>query len=345
MEPLDMESLNPSVVPDPCNPLERVYAREMGYPKTAAQAVVNHVSAMAKQEYDAKRNCVIVEPGSSLLGVLRALLRRNDQVILTDPTSHTLITSVKSANARPVLVPLVFRPGQTWAVNHQAFKYSITENTKAMLLQSPCTPSGALFSEKDWEYIAKQCVESNLLLIFETSFDTVIYNFSPSMWTHPASLKGMADRTLIIGTGSGFLDNRLQKFEYVVGPQVFISKIRSVVCSKPDRYTCCEVASFRLSRGDLIATARQRRDVILYALRGFPIGIPAGGWSLLLRVSEFGLTAQEAAWRLAEQGITVTPMDDWGNLQGKYFVRLVFAHQPVEKLASLRPRVINALRL
>lgn len=345
MEPLDLDFLNPSVAPDPAEPSERVYAQEMGYPKTAALVAVNHVSAMAGHEYDAKRNCLIGNPGSSLLRVLRTFLRPADQVILTDPTSRTLIHSVQAVGARPILAPLIFRPGQTWAVNYRAFADCITDNTKAMLLQSPCMPSGALFSHQDWGFIGRLCVESNLLLIFDTSFDTVIYNFVRSMWAHPASFPGMKGRTLIIGSGSGLLDEKLQSFEYVVGPEGLVSNIRPVVPSKPDCFTCCEVASFRLSRGDLIETARKRRDMVLYVLRGLPIGIPAGGWSLLLRVSDFGLTAQEATGRLAEQGVKVRPMDECGDVHGMYFVRLVFAHQRVENLATLRSRVEKAFTM
>ncbi|OJJ54168.1 hypothetical protein ASPSYDRAFT_136297 [Aspergillus sydowii CBS 593.65] len=343
--PLDLATVHPDTVRDPIDPAERIYAREMGYPETAAQVAVNHVSAMAEVEYNADRNCLIAEPGGSLRAVLQTFLRRpDDEVILTDPASRALIDTVKAANANPVLAPLVFLPGQKWVIRHRAFQDCVTDRTKAILLQSPCMPSGVLFSKDDWGFIGRLCKTADLLLLFDTSFDTVIYNFTRPMWSHPASAPGMADRTVMIGTGSGHLEEKLQKFEYVVGPEKLISDLRPFVWSKPDHFTFCQVDSFQFARGPLMAAARQRRNIVINALRGFPIGIPDGGWSLLLETSDYGLTAQQATARLAEQGIKVTPMDGWGRVHGEYFVRIVFAHQPAPRLATLRERFVKAFR-
>jgi aspartate/methionine/tyrosine aminotransferase len=70
----------------------------------------------------------------------------------------------------------------------------------------------------------------------------------------------------------------------------------------------------------------------------------AGGWSLLVDVSERGISAREAAGRLLEHGrVAATAMDGWGPVNGPQHVRIVFSNEPVERLAGLGARFAAAL--
>lgn len=80
-------------------------------------------------------------------------------------------------------------------------------------------------------------------------------------------------------------------------------------------------------------------------LDGLPIGIPAGGWSLLLDVSSFGLDGETMSARLFEQGVCATAMWGWGERHGPQYIRFVFANEPVERLTMLGGRVRAALGL
>jgi aspartate/methionine/tyrosine aminotransferase len=75
------------------------------------------------------------------------------------------------------------------------------------------------------------------------------------------------------------------------------------------------------------------------ALTDLPVIRPHGGWSLLIDTEQLGLAPSEASRRLLERGeVAATPMDNWGP-SGSRYLRLVFANEPIERLADIRARI------
>lgn len=72
--------------------------------------------------------------------------------------------------------------------------------------------------------------------------------------------------------------------------------------------------------GDFTRELQARRDLLMQELAGLPVGVPAGGWSFILRVKN----GKEATSALMEEGISPTPMAGWGEAHGECFVRFVF---------------------
>jgi N-succinyldiaminopimelate aminotransferase len=110
-----------------------------------------------------------------------------------------------------------------------------------------------------------------------------------------------------------------------------------------------EAAACALEAGDedvALATAewQRRRDCVLDELRDYPLVRPAGGWSLLLDCGALGLTAEQAAAHLFERGrVAATAMTGWGDADAARYLRLVYANEPLSRLAGLRARVETAL--
>lgn len=92
-----------------------------------------------------------------------------------------------------------------------------------------------------------------------------------------------------------------------------------------------------------VAELQARRDVLIEELEGLPVGVPAGGWSLLLRAADFGLDGAALSDRLFEQGVCATAMAGWGIEHGAQYLRFVFANEPVPRLRGLGKKVRSAL--
>ncbi|GIK04347.1 hypothetical protein Aspvir_008428 [Aspergillus viridinutans] len=92
-----------------------------------------------------------------------------------------------------------------------------------------------------------------------------------------------------------------------------------------------------------VAELQARRDLVVAELDGLPVGVPAGGWSLLLRVSDFGLDGSTASKRFLEQGVCTTAMDGWGEVHGSQYIRFVFSNESIERLKGLGAKVRKAL--
>jgi aspartate/methionine/tyrosine aminotransferase len=91
------------------------------------------------------------------------------------------------------------------------------------------------------------------------------------------------------------------------------------------------------------AVWRQRCETVLSQLAGYRPVRPDGGWSLLVDARPLGLTPAELSARLLERAkVAATPMDGWGP-SGASYLRLVFANEPADRLATLGDRFRQAL--
>ena len=92
-----------------------------------------------------------------------------------------------------------------------------------------------------------------------------------------------------------------------------------------------------------VAELQRRRDTVVEQLEGLPVGLPGGGWSLLLRVSDFGVDASTFSTTLLRHGVCATAMSGWGATHSAQYIRFVFANEPVARLKTLGGRVRAAL--
>lgn len=310
-----------------------------------------HVSAVSGVDYRGARNCVISAGGlSGILNVLLATIEVGDEVIVTDPTYAGLINRVRLAGGVPRFVPFVFTPGGEWRLDREALRAAIGPKTTAMLLMSPSMPSGGCLDAGDWALVAELCVAHDLLLIVDTAMERLVFDDRPVL--HPAGLPGMAERTITVGSCAKELRMIGWRVGWIVAPEALMPDLVAVSLAnvvvpvgigQDAVATSLERSATTLP--DYVGELQARRDCVLAELRGLPVGVPGGGWSLLLRVADFGLDGAAMSERLLGQGVCATAMAGWGEAHGAQYIRFVYANEPVERLAGLGERVRAALGL
>lgn len=355
---LRLENLDTDVPPDP----EAVQRTRAAAGEDAAnsylpfvgqdalrQAAARHVAALSGVAYG-ERNCVVSAGGlSGILNALLATVEVGDEVIVTDPTYAGLLNRVRLAGGVPRQVPFKFTLGAEWRLDREALRRAVGPTTRAMLLMSPSMPSGGVFDAQDWALIAELCVRLDLLLILDSAMERLLFDKRRLM--HPAGLPGMAERTVTVGAAS----KELRMIGWRVGwtvapdwlmPDLVAVSLANVVVPVGIAQAAAAVALARshLTLPAYVDELERRRDVVARELRGLPFGMPAGGWSMLLRVSDFGLDGAAMSERLLEQGVCATAMTGWGVAHGADHIRFVFANEPVERLRGLGSRVRAALR-
>jgi aspartate/methionine/tyrosine aminotransferase len=311
-------------------------------------AAARHVAALSGVDYGAK-NCVISAGG--LAGVLNALLATvdvGDEVIVTDPTYAGLLNRVRLAGGVPVPVRFTFNPGAEWRLDREALRAAIGPATRAMLLMSPSMPSGGVLDAEDWRLAAELCVRHDLTLILDSAMERLVFDGAPVI--HPAGLPGMAERTITVGSSAKELRMIGWRVGWVVAPESFMPDLVAVSLANvvvPVGIGQDAVATaLERSHGTIgayVAELQARRDAVAAGLAGLPYGLPQGGWSMLLRVSDFGLTGAEMSERLLAEGVCATAMTGWGEVHGAQYIRFVYANEPVPRLAGLGPKVRAAL--
>ncbi|RQT15628.1 pyridoxal phosphate-dependent aminotransferase [Burkholderia contaminans] len=323
------------------------YLPFVGQDRLRANAAA-HVSALSGQRFTADQ--VVVSAGglSGILNTLLATVETGDEVIVTDPTYAGLLNRVRLAGGVPRQVPFAFTPGGEWRLDQAALRAAIGPKTRAMLLMSPSMPSGGVFDASDWQLIASLCVQHDLLLILDSAMERLLFDGRAVI--HPAGLPGMAERTVTVGAASKELRMIGWRVGWIVAPEWLIPDLVAVSLANVvvPVGIAQEAAAVALehSASDLpgyVSELEKRRDTIAAELSGLPFGMPAGGWSMLLRVSDFGLTGSQMSERLLRRGVCATAMTGWGVAHGEQYVRFVFSNEPVERLRALGNKVRVAL--
>ncbi|AOI80481.1 pyridoxal phosphate-dependent aminotransferase [Burkholderia sp. NRF60-BP8] len=323
------------------------YLPFVGQDRLRASAAA-HVSALSGQRFTADQ--VVVSAGglSGILNTLLATVETGDEVIVTDPTYAGLLNRVRLAGGVPRQVPFAFTPGGEWKLDRAALRAAIGPKTRAMLLMSPSMPSGGVFDASDWQLIASLCVQNDLLLILDSAMERLLFDGRTVI--HPAGLPGMAERTVTVGAASKELRMIGWRVGWIVAPEWLIPDLVAVSLANVvvPVGIAQEAAAVALehSASDLpgyVSELERRRDTVAAELSGLPFGMPAGGWSMLLRVSDFGLTGSQMSERLLRHGVCATAMTGWGVAHGAQYVRFVFSNEPVERLRTLGSKVRFAL--
>ena len=78
-------------------------------------------------------------------------------------------------------------------------------------------------------------------------------------------------------------------------------------------------------------------------LRGLPVGVPAGGWSLLLDLSPFGIDGAAMSGRLLGECVCATAMQGWGERHAPEYIRFVYSNEPMHRLRGVGDKVRRAL--
>jgi aspartate/methionine/tyrosine aminotransferase len=312
------------------------------------EAAARRVSRLSGVQYDWNSQCIISAGGlNGILNTLLALLEPGDEVILNDPIYVGLLNRVRLAGGVPRFAPLIPGP-KGWTLDRDALKKAASPRTRLVLMVNPSFPTGAYLAPDDWEAVADLCRSTNAWLLYDAALERILFDGHP--YLHPASLPGMAERTITVGCVTKEYRMIGWRVGWIVGPAAVMNDIGLVSISN----VVCQVgiampgATAALTMSDdglaaAIAEWQKRRDVLLDELSGLPVVPPQGGWSLLVDVQKLALDCETASRLLLEKGkVAATPMRNWGSERASAYVRFVYANEPIHRLRGIRERIRTA---
>jgi aspartate/methionine/tyrosine aminotransferase len=316
------------------------------------EAAAAHVGRLAGRRYDPGDECVVVAGGlNGILNALLATVEPGQEVVLTDPIYAGLVNRVRLAGGVPRFVPAApLHDGGGWTVDPDRLAAAVGPATAAVLMMGPSMPTGLVLGDAHWSALAGALERHPAWLIYDAAMERIRFDGQPP--SHPARHPGLADRTITAGSASKELRMIGWRVGWVVGPRTVLADINlvgltNVVCQVGIAQAAVAAALAAPDADADVAAAtatwQQRCAVILDQLAGYPAVRPDGGWSLLIDTRPLGLTPAALSRRLFDRGqVAATPMDGWGP-SGASYLRLVFANEPVERLADLAERFRRAL--
>jgi len=262
---------------------------------------------------------ILITNGSkqALYMIFQVICDPGDEVIIPMPFWVSFIEQVKLAGGRPV--PVATRDHQ---LNCEAIAAAVTPQTRAILINSPNNPSGAVYPMADLQKIAQLADDHNLFIIADEAYNAFVYDGS----VHASMFEIETVRNRVIVTRSFSKSYSMTGFRigYIAAPGEIIaalSKIQSHLSGN-----VCTFAQYgalaALSLDDRLLSARQselqqKRDLAFQRVsKLFPCIKPRGAFYLFPDVSSAlkdNQTSEILAARILKQaGVAVVPGEAFG---------------------------------
>ena len=156
----------------------------------------------------------------ALYNIAMVLFNPGDEVITHAPYWPTIPEQIKLADATPVIVHT--KPEDGFAIHPEAIIGAITPRTKAIIINSPANPTGAVISEEDMAAIADAAAKRGIWIVVDLCYEKLIYDNVPHNL-----VKMLADRnrerTLIAGSASKAYSMTGWRCGWILGPKEVVS--------------------------------------------------------------------------------------------------------------------------
>lgn len=260
---------------------------------------------------------------------MRALLDAGDEVLIPQPCYVAYPPCVALAGG--VAVPLATTAGEGFVPRRAALAAAVTPRTKAIVLNYPGNPTGAVAARADLEAIAAVAAEHDLIVVSDEIYDRLSYDAPHVAF---ASLPGMRERTLLLNGFSKAHGMTGWRVGYAAGPAPLIGAMTKIhqytaLCASRQAQEAA-IEALRVPDRDIQAMVDDydgRRRCFVAGLNriGLPCHLPAGAFYAFPSIAGTGLSSQAFAERLLlEARVAVVPGDAFG-LGGEGHVRCAYA--------------------
>ncbi len=232
---------------------------------------------------DYQENQVMVATGSSgaQYAALLTLVEPGAEVILFEPFYSYHYSAVKLLGAVPVCVPL-----QGFNFDPDRLRAAITPRTRALILNSPGNPSGKIFGMEDLEAVAEVLDGTNIVVLTDEVYEYMC--FDGRVHISPATVPGLSDRALTIGSFSKTFSITGWRIGYLAGPTDLVEMVGRVF----DQIDIC--APRPLQRG--VARALEQLPDSFYSEMQSEYQVKRDRFCGALEKAGFGFTPPQGAY-------------------------------------------------
>ncbi len=206
--------------------------------------------------------------------VSQVLLDRGDEVIIPSPYWPTFPEAVRLAGARPVFVHA--REEDGFKVTARMIGGAVSPRTKAVILNSPANPTGAVLDPGELRAIGRVAARRRLTVLYDDTYAQLTYvrERSRALETLRRSLR---ERFVIVGTASKSYCMTGWRIGWVLGPKAIVEACAALAShSTQSPTTFAQAGAVEALTGpqrfvrELVAEYRRRRDFLHEAITALP---------------------------------------------------------------------------
>ena len=197
------------------------YPPGIGVPELRT-AVAAHQRRFYGIELEADREVLVVAGATEgIAAAMLALLETGDEVIAFEPfyDSYAATVAMSGAVRRPVTLH-----APDYALDIDALSAAVTARTRLILLNTPHNPTGKVFTRDELSAVAAVAIEHDLLVVADEVYEHLVFEGGH---VPVATLPGMAERTLTVGSAGKTFNFTGWKTGWVTGPEALVRAVRT----------------------------------------------------------------------------------------------------------------------
>lgn len=296
------------------------------------QAIADYLKHTIHVEYSPEKEIAVTTGAMGALYLtLKVLLNPGDEVIVNEPCWTNYIQQIKMCAGIPVTVQTKAEDG--FNLDIEKIRAAITGKTKAIIINSPCNPTGAVFSENVLQALAELAKERDFLVISDEVYKHI--RFDGKKPVSIASFGGMKNQTIVIDSLSKSYAMTGWRVGYAAGPEEMIKNIIKLqenvaACvTMPSQYAAIEALKGQQDdRAQMVCSYKERRDYVMKRVEQMPglsCEIPQGTFYAFLSIKDTGMSSEDFSIGLLEaKQVVVVPGTAFGDF-GEGYIRISYA--------------------
>ena len=257
---------------------------------------------------------VLISAGAKPLlnAAVACLCGTGDEVILPGPCYTSYPHMVRLADAEPIVI--LGAPDRDFTVSGGDLEKHVTKRTKAILLNNPVNPTGAVYDVESLRQIADLCAKHDLYLIADEVYGSFVYE---DTFTSLYSFSDIRDRLILVNSASKTFAMAGLRLGYAVAPSpaahamgAYLSHTLGCPCSLSEQAAVAALQMDGRYEESLRAVFRERRDRLYEALQEkdlWTIQKSKGAFYLWLDISRLDDDITFCRKLLDLKGVALTP--------------------------------------
>ncbi len=321
-------------------------------PMTGLPELRNAIGAGIKDRYDVDVNPdteITVTPGATyaIYTAFTAILSPGDEAIVLEPAYDSYIPNIEMNGATAVRISL---SAPSFSVDWQQVKDAITTRTKAIIVNTPHNPTGAIWTKDDWTQLAEIVRDTDIIILSDEVYEQLVFDGAQ----HHSVLQNeeLRARSFVLFSFGKVYNNTGWKMGYCIAPPALTQAFRRIhqfLCftvNTPAQYALAQHLGNKTE--PLNDIMQGKRDYFLKLLAETPFTIHAPARGSYFQVASYerisDLPDKEfAEWLTIEHGVATIPVSAfYSSGKDDRLIRFCFAKKEetlaaaVERLKGIR---------
>ncbi len=244
------------------------YAPMPGY-MPLKEAIAEKVDFLYGATLDPETEITITPGGTyAIYSAFTTILQPGDEVIVFEPAYDSYIPNIEINGAKAITVNLVY---PDYHIDWDAVRNALTPRTKAILINSPHNPTGAVIGEKDIAELRAITAGTNIFIISDEVYEHLIFDGIPhhSILRYPDLL----ERSFVCFSFGKVYNCTGWKLGYCIAPVPLMKEFRKVhqfncfTCHTPTQVALTEFLKNREAYLSLSSQLQEKRDYFIRLMK------------------------------------------------------------------------------